>query len=318
LFYLIRIILFLSVINFGACVVESDLNVPHEKKWGVYLYDPESEEIELITSSDDPFKLLNVSNDGNKMVFSRKVNGNSDQDEEIFMIDIDGSNLTRLTDNDYMDVYPCWSPEDTALVFLSSRDDIFNLNLYKIRPDGSDEWLFYDSGFHDADVHWRNTLITFTSRNGIWIIDSDGSNPTQITEHPEAGEWGTAPYPFGDYDPRINPAGNKIAFSRMVDNQNPHGGYDIYTIDLNSHELKNLTNSGYTLGLANWSSDGRVIVYQVAAIGPDGIYDIYTVNAAGTDNKNITPDYFPENFLCHSPMFFDNNSKILFVGEWYD
>ncbi len=123
---------------------------------------------------------------------------------------------------------------------------------------------------------------------------------------------------MGDFDPRLNSEGNKIAFSRMIDNQNPHGGYDIYTVDLNSFELTNLTNTGYTQGLANWSTDGDQVVYEVAAIGSNGVFDIYVSNAAGTENINVTPDYFPEIFLCHSPMFYDNNSKIIFLGEWYD
>ncbi|MFC1550791.1 TolB family protein [Candidatus Neomarinimicrobiota bacterium] len=294
------------------------MNVPHEKKWGIYILDIGSEEVDLITSSNDPFNFLRLSNNSNRFVFSRKIDGSSDEDEEIFIMNFDGTGLLRVTDNDFMDVYPCWSPEDTSLVFLSSRSAALNLDLYIIKPDGSEESKFFDSGSHDADVHWNSDLITFTANHGIWTIKSDGISPIQITEHPDAGEWGAAPYPMGDYDPRLNPEINKIAFSRMTDNQNPHGGYDIYTVDLTSFELTNLTNTAYTQGLANWSMDGNYIVYEVAAIGSNGVFDIYISHVAGTDTENVTPDYFPENFLCHSPMFYDNNSKILFVGEWYE
>jgi Tol biopolymer transport system component len=313
-----RILIFLSTIYFGSCVVDNQMNVPHEKKWGIYILDIESEEVDLIVSANDPFNFLSLNKNADRFAFSRKINGNSDEDEEIFVMDLNGNGLTRVTDNDFMDVYPCWSPEDSALVFLSSRSAVLNLDLYMIKPDGSQERKFFDSGSHDADVHWNGNLITFTANYGIWTIESDGSSPAQITLHPNAGEWGAAPYPMGDFDPRLNSEGNKIAFSRMIDNQNPHGGYDIYTVDLTSFELTNLTNTGYTQGLANWSTDGDQVVYEVAAIGSNGVFDIYVSNAAGTENINVTPDYFPENFLCHSPMFYDNNSKIIFLGEWYD
>ena len=42
------------------------------------------------------------------------------------------------------------------------------------------------------------------------------------------------------------------------------------------------------------------------------------MNADGTDNHNITPDYFPAEFLCHTPVFSIDDSKIFFIGEWWE
>jgi Tol biopolymer transport system component len=80
----------------------------------------------------------------------------------------------------------------------------------------------------------------------------------------------------------------------------------------------NLTNCGYTQGLASWSHSGDRIVYEVAAIGAEGKYDIYVMNADGSDNNDATPDYFPQEFLCHSPNFSHDDSQIFFIGEWYE
>jgi hypothetical protein len=42
------------------------------------------------------------------------------------------------------------------------------------------------------------------------------------------------------------------------------------------------------------------------------------MNSDGTDNHSITPDYFPAAFLCHSPLFSADDSRVFFVGEWWE
>jgi hypothetical protein len=56
---------------------------------------------------------------------------------------------------------------------------------------------------------------------------------------------------------------------------------------------------------------------MVSAIGNDGKYDLYLVNSDGTENRDITPDYFPVDFLCYEPIFSEDDTKILFVGQWF-
>ncbi|MGQ9834220.1 MAG: hypothetical protein ACUVRJ_10585, partial [Candidatus Villigracilaceae bacterium] len=46
-------------------------------------------------------------------------------------------------------------------------------------------------------------------------------------------------------------------------------------------------------------------------------YDMYIMNASGTDNHNITPEYFPAEFLVHNAAFSKDDSKIYFIGEWW-
>jgi hypothetical protein len=38
----------------------------------------------------------------------------------------------------------------------------------------------------------------------------------------------------------------------------------------------------------------------------------------GTDGRNITLDYFPAAFLCHRPIISVDDSRIFFVGQWWD
>lgn len=70
--------------------------------------------------------------DGRWLVFT----STRDNNQEIYKIRADGSQLTRLTDNPRYDGQPIWSPDGEWIAFLSVRDSAFEV--YRIRPDGSD------------------------------------------------------------------------------------------------------------------------------------------------------------------------------------
>jgi Tol biopolymer transport system component len=244
-----------------------------------------------------------------------KVGGEEQSNEEIFTLDVDGQNLNQVTENDYWDLFPAWSPDGSRLAFLSWREN--DLDIYEIDVSGENEAFIYDSGDHDADIDWNLDTIVFTSEHRIWQMSPDGTNVRQITEPPRAGEWETANLPYGDYDPHLNPDNSRIVFERMVDATTTHGSYDIFTINVNGTGETRLTNSGYSQGLPIWSNSGATIVYIVAAIDGEGQYDIYLMNSDGTNNRNVTPVYFPPAFLCHSAVISPDDDVIYFIGEWY-
>ena len=67
-----------------------------------------------------------------KIVFgSARNNGNHD----IFLMDLDGSNQTRLTTSGAYDDQPKWSPDSSKIAFISGRDG--NFEIYTMNPDGT-------------------------------------------------------------------------------------------------------------------------------------------------------------------------------------
>ena len=252
---------------------------------------------------------------GDRFIFSQKVGGDRNDNEEIFTLGTDGNDLRRITQNSFWDLYPAWSPDGSRIAFLSQRAT--NLGIYIMNADGSNAKLLYDSSSNEADIDWRGDWIVFTKDSSIWIIQSDGSGVRQVTKPPRAGEWGKANLPIGDYDPRISPDGTKVVYERLVDDQSPHGNYDFFIVDIDSSHESRLTNSGYSQGLADWSNSGGQIVYIVAAIGATGLYDLYMMKADGTENRNITPQYFPPEFLCHWAIFSNDDTATYFIGEWW-
>jgi Tol biopolymer transport system component len=193
-----------------------------------------------------------------------------------------------------------------------------DLDIYRMNVQGADEQILYDSGSHDADVDWMGDKIVFTTGSRIWLMQSDGTHAVQVTNPPRAGEWGNANLPFGDYDPRFSPDGSKIVFERLEDDQSPHGNYNIHIVNSDGSGERRLTDTGYSQGLASWSQAGDKIIYLVSAVDGVGQYDIYVSNADGTANHNVTPDYFPADFLCHAAVFTGGDSKILFIGQWWE
>ncbi len=294
----------------------SNGTVPHINKWGIYSLDLSTKRVNLIYSSEDEIINLRLNNNGDKFVFSMMIDGVDYNYSEICLLDLDGSNFIRLTDNNYWDLYPTFSPDDLMIAFLSFREN--DLDIYMMNSDGTNQYKFYDSGGHDADIHWMGDIIVFTSNSKIWRINDDGTNPSSITNPPNAGEWGNANLPFGDYDPNIHPDGTKITFERLENDTSPHGNYNIFSINLDGTDEIRLTDNYYTQGFPTWSNTGDRILLLVTAISDEGKYDLYLMNADGSDYENITPDYFPDRFLCHAGVFSPDDSKIYFIGEWWE
>jgi dipeptidyl aminopeptidase/acylaminoacyl peptidase len=85
--------------------------------------------------------------DGKRVAFMSRRTGNWD----IYIADVDGSNLQRLTDDPADDGLPTWSPDGEAIAFVSSRGG--NWGVWATTPDGEDQQqLFEMEGSPDGFV----------------------------------------------------------------------------------------------------------------------------------------------------------------------
>lgn len=183
---------------------------------------------------------------------------------------------------------------------------------------GANQTKLYDSGFHDADIDWVRDQIVFTSQSKIWVMESDGSNARVVTDPPQAGQWGRANLPFGDYDPRLSPDGSKVVFSRLISDESVHGNYDLYLMNLDGSNLINLTNTGYSQGLSSWSSKGDKILYILSAKGEQGLYDLYSIKADGMDNQLLNPETLPPELLIQGARYASDGLSVYFIGQWWN
>ena len=320
---LVVALVFITLISNFSQTCPENKELVHEKKWGIYVLDLKTNNTELVYSTTNQISRIRLNNAGDKLIFSQQFNnGNTSTiegspinlGEEICSISVNGEDFRRITENNLFDLVPNWSADDSEIFFLSFRE---TLDIFKMDADGKNIVEVYDSGFHDSDLYGAGGKLVFTRNSQIWMVNEDGTGLTQITYPPRAGEWGDSVLPFGDYDPNLSPDGNMIVFERLVNDETTHGNYDIYIINVDGTQETAITNTGYSQGLPIWSHSGEQIVFPVAAIGYEGKYDIYIMNSVGSENRNITPTYFPADFLCHHPIFSEDDTKIFFIGEWY-
>src|ERR1044071_9818928 len=119
-----------------------------------------------------------------KIAFSSTRDGNP----EIYTMQLDDLEVTRLTNNSVYYGEPAWSPDGTKIAFTSARDD--NPNIYVMNADGSEQTRLTHTSSNDGDANWSpdGTRIAFTSveaeNSDIYIINLDGSGVIQLTISP--------------------------------------------------------------------------------------------------------------------------------------
>jgi TolB protein len=138
--------------------------------------------------------------------------------QEIYLSDLEGKAMTRLTQNPGHDAHPCVSPDGTRIVF--STDRWGGLELASVAPDGTGlTRLTTSPGLDDFPaVSPDGRRLAFVSnRDGnfeIYLCKIDGSEPTNLTQNPAR-----------DTEPCWTPDGSGITFL-----SNRLGGVDVYTL----------------------------------------------------------------------------------------
>ena len=118
-------------------------------------------------------------------------------------------------------------------------------------------------------------IAFMSNRSGsleIWICDSDGSNPVQLTSF--RGPMVT--------DPRWSPDGGRIAFDSDAEGQ-----FDIWVINANGGKPQRITTDPANDGNPSWSGDGRWIYFDSARTAEQ---QVWKIPADGGDAIQVTRD----------------------------
>jgi Tol biopolymer transport system component len=230
--------------------------------------------------------------DGNKIVF----HSDRDRDYEIYSMNADGTNQTRLTDSPAADKWASWSPNGQKILFCSERDG--NREIYIMNTDGSNQTRLTENPAADAAPSWSpdGTKIAFASRRDgnaeIYIMDADGSNPTRLTKNPTA-----------DGAPSWSPDGSRIVFFSSRD-----GNAEIYTMNEDGSNPTRLTDNPGSDVPGSWSPDGTKIVFESYRHGNT---EIYIMNTGGSDQRRLTNDPARD----YHPSWSPDGRRIAFTSD---
>src|SRR5574341_2386239 len=230
-----------------------------------------------------------------RVVYTTNING----DNDIWIMNADGSNQKPLTTDPHEDQYPLVSSDGRYVVFTSTRRgfpslwrmDLDGGNLKQltdrdedyaaaISPDSG--WILFDS--------WRS------GRRTPWKISIDGGQPTQVIDK------------FTD-SPRLSPDGKLIATFYQEEQQpgSPwrimiasfDGGAPIKTFD----PARSFESSALDIGMS-WAADGRSLIYVDSA---QGTTNLLSQPIDGGPAKQLTN--FKENGV--GPFAFSRDGKMI-------
>ena len=196
--------------------------------------------------------------------------------EEIYAMEIDGTDPIRLTYNNSNDKAPVWSHGTATIAFHTNRR-AGRPEIFLMDADGSNQRLLASRGTDGASFASFNhdgTKLCFMSQTApqeIWTVNIDGTAVTNVTNN-------------SANDSRCDWSPKKDLITFMSDRD---GNQEIYTMDSDGSNVTRLT---YALGRdigADWSSDGERIAFESDR---DGNSEIYVMNADGSDPVRLTFD----------------------------
>lgn len=231
---------------------------------------------------------------GGKIAFASNRDGNY----EIYLMNPDGSNQTRLTNNSAFDYFPAISPDGNRIAFSSFRDG--NHEIYVMNSDGTGQTRLTNHPDVDSQPSFSpdgSRIVFISYRHGnyeIYVMNADGNNPKRLTDNP-------AP----DHEPVFSPDGTKIAFT-----SNRHGNGQVYLMDADGSNQIRLTNTVTDEYDPSFSPDGNRIAFTSFRHGATN--EIYTMNATDGSNQTRLTNNAAGDI---SPSFSPDGNRIAFVSD---
>jgi len=226
-----------------------------------------------------------------------------DNHEDVWTINADGTDLTRLTHSPGPDFDPSWSPDGTQIAFRSERSG--EPEIWVMNADGTSQrrlaaglspaWspdglrIAYASPGDILCPPGRGPLCS-----GLSIMNADGSGQHRVP-NTDGGEY-----------PSWSPDGKRIAF-----NSNLSGDHLMYIVDVDGSHVVDLSRVGEGWQV-DWSPDGRSILFTSHRDHPDNYTDVYVMRPDGsavlrlTHGRAYTPAWSPDgdSFVFSAPGLF--------------
>jgi TolB protein len=194
---------------------------------------------------------------------------------DIYVINADGTDLQRLTDDPSFEEAPRWSPDGSMITFEAFG---WGNNRYGsthiMNADGSERRVLIDAA-SAGDANWSpdGEWIAYTDGRfccAVHIVRLDGTERHDLTVGGISGRW-----------PRWSPDGTTLAWSAHENGGSLDG---IFIYDLRTGETRLVSS---VTGKLEWSPDGEWIAVAMAEIDtcghPTRAGGLYLVRADGSE-----------------------------------
>ena len=222
---------------------------------------------------------------GTWIAFNSRKSGNAD----IYIIDINGNNLTQLTTSTAHDLYPSWSPDGSQIVYQTNESGdqelmVININTRETRmltSNTCDDW----GPTWSPDGEWVAYYSNCGGERDVYKVRWNGNDRQQLTSSSGAYSW----------FPSWSPDGKKITFT-----SNRSGNYNIYVMDADGNNQQQLARGC----VSYFSPDGSQILYGIYCSDTD---NLWMMNSDGSNQHPIT-----EEQECRNATWSPDGSKIVF------
>ncbi len=192
--------------------------------------------------------------------------------DQICIINADGTGFRQLTlDDGAAHFYPSVAPNGMSVVYSANPSGVYEI--YEVDLDGNTRQVTHGLGtLTSPEISPDGELIAFTLGDGqtasLWVINRDGSYPRAL-------------YGPG-WDPTWSPDGKKILFASY----DQYNSIQLFTIDLDGSNLKQVTQMEFLRGRSDWSPDGK---WAATYAGEPWARDLFSFPMDGGEPELLTP-----------------------------
>jgi serine/threonine protein kinase/Tol biopolymer transport system component len=203
---------------------------------------------------------------------------NEGGEQDIWVMDTNGTNRKQLTANGAQNVSPVTSPDGKYVVFASLRDGV--KSIWRIDSDGNNPVRLTNGGTDSFPSFTPDGKeVVYTSLSGayptLWKVSLAGGAPQKITDHPGIAG-------------RVSPDGKQLMFmfSESPDPFAPPNRLAIipFGSDGQLQEFP-IATSGTTPTVAQWARDGKAIIFSENRVN---VSNLWSQSIEGGAPKQLT------------------------------